>query len=327
MKRREFIALVGGAAASWPFAARAQQGAWPVIGFLHAGSPEPNRELVAAFRKGLGEAGYVEGQNVTVEYRWAAGQDDRLPELAADLVRRQVAVIAVPGTTQAAIAAKAATTVIPIVFFTGGDPVALGLVASLSRPGGNLTGSTTLNAEVGQKRLGLLRELVPAATHLAVLVNPRGPLTEGALKNLQAAAQQLGLQLEILYANSSGEIDAALEKFAQTEGAARTVSADASFANRRSEIVALAAKYKVPATYSLREFVEVGGLMSYGPNFREQYQQVGVYSGRILKGEKAADLPVQQPTKFELVINLKTAKTLGLDIPAKLLSLADEVIE
>jgi putative tryptophan/tyrosine transport system substrate-binding protein len=327
MKRREFITLLGGAASSWPLAARAQQGARPVIGFLHAGSPEPNGELVAAFRKGLGETGYVENQNVAIEYRWAEGHDDRLPELAADLIRRQIALIAAPGTTQAALAAKAATTAIPIVFSTGGDPVALGLVASLNRPGGNLTGATTLNDEVGQKRLGLLRELVPQATYFAALINPKGPLAAGALKNLQQAAQQLGLQVEFLYAGSNGEIDAAFAKLTQTTGAALTVTADALFANHRAQIAALAAEHRIPVVYSLREFAAAGGLMSYGPNFREQYQQVGAYSGRILKGEKVADLPVLQPTKFELVINLKTAKALGLDIPSSLLALADEIIE
>jgi len=327
MRRREFLGLVGGAAASWPLAARAQQGTRPVIGFLHAGSPELNGDLVAAFRKGLSETGYVENQNVTVEYRWAGGQDDRLPGLVADLIHRQVAVIAIPASTQAALAAKAATTAIPIVFSTGADPVALGLVASLNRPGGNLTGATTLNSEVGQKRLGLLRELAPRATHLSALVNPKGPLAESTLKNLREAAQQLGLQVDMVYASTPNEIDAAFAELAQVAGTALTVSADSLFANRRAQIAALAAKHRLPVIYSLREFAEVGGLMSYGPNFREQFQQVGVYSGRILKGEKAADLPVLQPTKFYLVVNLKTAKELGLEIPSSLVALADEVIE
>jgi putative tryptophan/tyrosine transport system substrate-binding protein len=327
MKRRVFLIGLGGAAASVPLGARAQQGGRPVIGFLHAGSPEPNADLVAAFRKGLSETGYVENQNVKVEYRWAGGRDDRLPELAADLVQRQVAVIAVPGTTQAALAAKAATTTIPIVFSTGADPVALGLVASLNRPGGNLTGVTTLNSEVGQKRLGLLRELAPRATHLSALVNPKGPLAESTLKNLREAAQQLGLHVDMLYASTPGEIDAAFAEVAQVAGTALTVSADALLLNRGAQIAALAAKHRLPAIYSLREFAEAGGLMSYGPNFREQFQQVGVYVGRILKGEKAADLPVLQPTKFDLVVNLKTATELGLDIPPSFLALADYVIE
>jgi putative tryptophan/tyrosine transport system substrate-binding protein len=327
MKRREFISLLGGTAAAWPVAARAQQPAIPVIGFLHAGSPERNIKLVAAFRKGLGEAGYVEGRNVTIEYDWALDRDDRLPDLAADLVRRKVAVIATPGTTQAALAAKVATTTIPIVFSTGGDPVALGLVDSFNRPGGNVTGIVNTSTRLAGKRLGLLRELVPGTTRFAVLVTQDGPLTRATLKDLHAEAPQLGLPVEILYADTTGEIEAAMTKLAENSGAALMVGPDALFTNLRAQIVALAAQHALPAVYSVREFAEAGGLLSYGPNFVSTYEQVGEYAGRILKGEKPSDMPVMQASKFELVVNLKAARALGVSVPDKLLALADEVIE
>jgi putative tryptophan/tyrosine transport system substrate-binding protein len=314
MKRREFITLLGGAAAVWPFAARAQQPTL-VIGFLHAGSPEPNVKLVAAFRKGLSEAGYVEGRNVTIEYH------------SADLVRRKVVVIATPGTTQAALAAKAATTTIPIVFSTGADPVSLGLVGSFNRPGGNITGIVNTSAQLAAKRLGLLRELVPRTTRFAVLVTRSGPLTQATLKDLHAETPQLGLPVEILYADNTGEIGAAMARLAENSGAALMIGPDALFTNLRAQIAALAAQHAVPTVYSVREFVEAGGLLSYGPNFVSTYEQVGNYVSRILKGEKPSDLPVMQASKFELVINLKTATALGLTVPDKLLAIADEVIE
>jgi putative tryptophan/tyrosine transport system substrate-binding protein len=326
VNRRELIGLFA-VAAGLPLAARAQQQPNSVIGFLHAGSPQSNVKLVPAFRKGLSEAGYVEGRNVTIEYRWAADSDDRLPELAADLVRRKVAVIATPGTTQAALAAKVATTTIPIVFSTGGDPVALGLVSSFNRPGGNVTGIVNTSARLAGKRLGLLRELVPGTTRFAVLVTRNGPLTQTTLKDLDAEAPQLGLPMEILYADAAGEIEAAMTKLAENSGAALMVGPDALFTNLRAQIVALAAQHAVPAVYSVREFAEAGGLLSYGPNFVSTYEQVGEYAGRILKGEKPSDLPVMQASKFELVINLKAARALGVEVPDKLLALADEVIE
>jgi putative ABC transport system substrate-binding protein len=327
MRRRGFITLLGGAAVAWPLAVRAQQPAVPVIGFLHAGSPEPNVNLVSEFRKGLSETGHVEGRDFTIEFRWAAGQDDRLPELAADLTRRRVAVIVTPGTTQAALAAKVATTTIPIVFSVGADPVALGLVSSFNRPGGNATGIFFISPDLTGKRFGLLREFVPQATRFAALVNPKGPLTKASLHDLAAGAAQLGLQVEILQAGTAGEIDAAFAKFAEGSKAALLVSPDALFTNRRAQLVTLAARYALPAIYSVREFTEIGGLMSYGPNFANTFHHVGVYTGRIIAGEKPADLPVQQSVKFEFVINLQTAKLLALAVPPTLLALADEVIE
>ena len=326
VNKRKLISLFG-VAAVLPLAARAQQQPIPVIGFLHAGSPESNVKLVPAFRKGLSEAGYVEGRNVTIEYRWAAGRDDRLPELAADLVRRKVAVIATPGTTQAALAAKAATTTIPIVFSTGADPVALGLVDSFNRPAGNVTGIVNTSAQLAGKRLGLLRELVPRTTRFAVLVTRSGPLTQGTLKDLHAEAPQLGLPVEILYADTAGEIDAAMAQLAENSGASLMVGPDALLTNLRAQVVALAAQHAVPTVYSVREFAEAGGLLSCGPNFVSTYEQVGAYAGRILKGEKPSELPVMQASKFELVLNLKAARALGVDVPDKLLALADEVIE
>jgi putative ABC transport system substrate-binding protein len=283
-----------------------------VIGFLHAGSPEPNVKLVAAFRNGLSEAGYVEGRNVTIEYRWAAERDDRLPALAADLVRQKVAVIATPGTTQAALAAKVATTTIPIVFSTGGDPVALGLVDSFNRPGGNVTGIVNTSARLAGKRLGLLRELAPGTTRFAVLVTQDGPLTQATLKDLHAEAPQLGLPVEILYADTAEEIEAAMTKLSEISGSALMVGPDALLTNLRAGIVALAAQHAIPTVYPAREFAEAGGLLSYGPSFLSTYEQVGQYAGRILKGEKPSDLPVMQASKVDLVVNLKAARALGV---------------
>jgi ABC-type uncharacterized transport system substrate-binding protein len=328
MRRREFITLIGGAAATWPLAARAQQSErTPVVGYLHSGSPEPVVNRVAAFRKGLGEAGYVEGQNVAIEFRWAAGQDDRLPDLAADLIRRRVAVIATLGSTPASLAAKAATTTIPIVFLVGGDPVALGLVASLNRPGGNATGVNIQLVELVTKGLGILRELAPATNRFVALVNPNSAYTDAVVKDLQASASALGLAIEILRAGTGREIDAAFANLVQKPGGALLVSPDAFFVSRRAQIVTLAARHAAPAIYFTRDFAESGGLVSYGPNLADAYQQTGIYVGRILKGEKPADLPVVQPTKFELVVNLNTARAFGIAIPNTLLAIADEVIE
>jgi putative tryptophan/tyrosine transport system substrate-binding protein len=327
IKRREFISLLGGAAAAWPLAARAQQAKLPTIGFLHSGSLEPNANRVAAFRKGLSEAGYVEGQNVAIEFRWAVDQNDRLPDLAADLIRRRVAVIATPGSTPASLAAKAATETIPIVFLIGGDPVALGLVASLNRPGGNATGVNLQLVELVPKQLGMLRELVPAANHFVALVNPNTAYTDTVVKDLQASASGLGVPIEFLRAGTDREIDAAFANLVQKPGGALLVGPDAVFVSRRAQIVTLAARHALPAIYYVRDFAGIGGLMSYGPNLAHTYRQAGIYVGRVLKGEKPADLPVVQPTKFELVVNLNTARALGLTVPDRLLALADEVIE
>ena len=323
--RRELLAALGGAAA-WPLAARAQQPAMPVIGFLHSGSPEAFATFVTAFRKGLSETGYVEGQNVALEFRWAAGQDSWLPELAADLIRRGVAVIAAPG-TPAAIAAKAATTTIPIVFATGYDPVALGFAASLARPGGNLTGVSFLSGELAAKRLELVRELKLGATRVAVLVNPALATAETNLEEVEVAARAIGLQIQVLRASTSRELDAAFATFLRERPDALFVSGDPFFMSRRVQIVQLATLHKLPATFAQREFVEAGGLMSYGANVADAWRQAGVYTGRILKGAKPADLPVVQSSKFELVINHQTARMLGLEIPPTLLARADEVIE
>ena len=326
MRRRKFITLIGGAAA-WPLAARTQQSAIPVIGFLDATS-DNLAEHLRAFRGGLAETGHVEGQNVAIDFRLAEGQLDRFPSLAADLVRRQVSLIAVPGSAAAALAAKAATTTIPIAFGVPEDPVKLGLVASVPRPGGNATGINFFTAEVMAKRLGLLHELVPAAARLAVLINPanvgRGPLTRA---ELEPAAGVLGLRLQFYDASTNQEIDAAYARLVHERPDALFVSSDVFFTSRRVQLISLAARHALPAAYSVREFVEAGGLMSYGTNITDMYRQVGVYSGRILKGEKPADLPVLQVSKFELVINLQTAKLLRIDVPPMLLARADEVIE
>jgi len=324
IKRREFITLLGSAAA-WPLAARAQQPAMPVVGFLHSGSPEPNR--LSAFRKGLGEAGYVEGQNVAIEFRWAAGQDDRLTGLAADLIRRRVAAIATPASTPALLAAKAATTTIPIIFAVAADPVAMGLVASLNRPGGNATGVSLQTAELVPKQLAMLRELAPGANRFVALVNPNSAFTDAVVKDLQASALALGLPIEILRAGTGREIDAAFANLVQKPDGALLIGADAFFFSRHAQIVTLAARHALPTVYPVREFVEIGGLMSYGTNIADAFRLTGIYVGRVLKGEKPADIPVVQPTKFELVVNLNTARALGIAIPNTLLATADEVIE
>ena len=325
MRRREFITLFGGAA-SWPLAA--QQSSVPVLGFLSYGSPEAYPRALAAFQKGLNELGFVDGQNLTIEYRWAGNEYARFPSLAADLVRRRVNVVVVLGSTPATLAAKAATTTIPIVFGVGGDPVALGLVASLKRPGGNLTGVTLLNVAALPKRLGLLHELVPTAAAIALLVNPSNPLqTDAETRELQTAARALGLELHVLNASSDGEFEAVFTTLLERGAKALVVQSDGLFNSQRDRLVALAARYAVPAIYGRREIAEAGGLMSYANDFADSYRQAGIYCGRILKGEKPADLPVIQPTKFEFVINLKTARTLGLTVPPGVLAIADEVIE
>jgi putative ABC transport system substrate-binding protein len=321
MKRREFITALG-VAATWPFAAHAQQPVMPVIGYLSAGSPEQYAHLLSAFRKGLSEAGYIEGQNVAIEYRSAHTDDSRLPELAADLVRRRVAVIATPGSTPAALAAKAATTTIPIVFGIGPDPVQVGLVDSLNRPGGNITGVSYLQKELTVKRLGLLHELLPNAARFAVLVNPGNPSTELVTKDAKAGALTIGAQIEVLPAASNHDIDAIFARLAQNPADALLVNADPLFFTRRVQLVTLAVRHSLPTMYPNREYVEVGGLVSYGPNLTDQFRQVGVYVGRILKGDKPANLPVVQPTGLELVINLETAKVFGLPVPPTLLARA-----
>jgi putative ABC transport system substrate-binding protein len=326
MRRREFITLLGGTAVAWPLAARAQQPAMPVIGFLISASPDTYAPMVAAFRQGLKETGYIEGQNVAIEYRWAEGQFDRLPAMAADLVRRNATVIAALG-PPAALAAKAATSTIPIVFVTGSDPVQAGLVASLNRPGGNVTGVYLLLIGLEGKRLGLLRDLVPHVKLTGLLINPRSPDSEAQSRALQAAARGVGQQILVVEAGSDGEFDAAFAALAQRQAGALVVAADIFFTARRERIVALVARLAIPAIYELREFAVAGGLMSYGTSLLDGYYQNGVYVGRILKGAKASDLPVLQSTKFEFVINLKTAKALGLEVPPGLSATADEVIE
>jgi putative ABC transport system substrate-binding protein len=327
VRRRDFITLLGSVSVAWPLAALAQQPGVPVVGFLNVASPEGYRPMVTAFRQGLQESGYVEGRNVAIEYRWGEGRSDRLPALAADLVHRQVAVIAAT-TTPAALAAKAATTTIPIVFETGGDPIQIGLVASLNRPGGNATGVSQLNTEVMPKRLELLHELLPTATAIALLVNPTNPaLAEVVLRASRAAIQTLGLDLHVLNASAESDFDAVFANVIQLRAGGLVIGADAFFTSRQEQLAALALRYAVPAVYEYREFVAAGGLLSYGGSLPDSYRLAGVYSGRILKGEKPGELPVQQVTKVEMFLNLKTAKALGITVPLPLLGRADEVIE
>jgi len=327
MRRREFLGVLGGAAAAWPPAARAQQPALPVVGFIRQGSADANARYAAAFRKVLNESGTIEGQNVTVEYHWLEGQYERLPVLMADLVRRQVAVIATTGNVPT-LAAKAATATIPIVFGVGEDPVRLGIVASLARPGGNATGINFFNAELTAKRLHVLRELLPRAVRVAVLLNPaNASSTEAQLRIVQEAAPTIGLQIQILNATTIGEIDAAFATLERERPDALFVAGDAFFVSRAVQFATLTARGRIPATYSLRDYVAVGGLMSYGTDFTEAFRQVGVYTGKILKGAEPADLPVVQSTKFEFVINMQTARALGLEVPAQLLATVDEVFE
>jgi len=327
LKRRDFITLIGGAAVAWPLAARAQQGAVPVVGFLNSASPATYSHLLGAFRLGLKESGFIEGENVTIEYRWAENEFDRLPALARELVRRQVAVIAATGGIHSALAAKAATSTIPIVFNIGDDPVRLGLVASVARPGGNVTGVNNFIYELVAKRLALLRELMPSAARVAVLVNPANAQTATTLRDVEAAARPAGLQIQIAKAGTAREIDAAFAALARDRVDGLFVPPDPLFISRRIQLVQLAARHALPATYPVRDFAEAGGLMSYGTNTADAWHQTGVYTGRILKGTAPAELPVLQPTKFELVINAQTARMLDLAVPPSLFATADEVIE
>ena len=326
VRRREFITLLGGAAAAWPFAARAQQ-PMPVVGFLNGASPTELRSRVVAFRDGLAENGYVEGHSVAIEYRWGLGQYQRLPEMAVDLVRHRVAVIAATGGVPSARAAKAATSEIPIVFTMGGDPVAFGLVASLNRPGGNITGITLISGEIVSKRIALLHDLLPSAKSLGVLMNATTPASEAEVAVAEREAHTLGWQLKVLRVGQERDFDAAFQPLVRERVDALLVTTDPIFESQRHRIVALAAQHAVPTIYALREYAVAGGLMSYGASISDMYRQAGSYAGRILKGERAADLPVMQASKFELFINLKTAKTLGIPVPPALLALADEVIE
>jgi putative tryptophan/tyrosine transport system substrate-binding protein len=327
MQRREFITLVGSAAVAWPLAARAQQRAMPVIGYLGAESPSAFASRVGAFRQGLGESGYVEGQNVVIEFRWAEGQHSRLPALAAELVNRQVAVIVAPGGAPAALAAKGATTTIPIVFEMGADPIAIGLVGSLSRPGGNLTGITSLSVEVTPKRLEFLHEVVPGADTFAALVNPTSPTAASQSTNLQAFARDRGLKLHFLQAGSERDFDAVFGALLELRVPGLVFASDTMFATRSEKLAALAVRHAVPAIHQSRDFTTAGGLMSYGGSFVESHRQAGIYTGRIIKGDKPADLPVQQVTKVELFINLKAARTLGVTFPQSLLGRADDMIQ
>ena len=327
MKRREFITLLGGVAVAWPLAVRAQQPAVPVIGYLSSASPDRDAGRLRAFRQGLSETGFIEGRNVAIEYRWADEQHDRLPALAADLVHQQVAVIAQAGHVLGVFAAKAATTTIPIVFVTGADPVGLGLVASLSRPGVNLTGVTTLGIELEPKRLELLHGLIPAARTVGALVNRMHPIAEAQSSELQAAARGLGLKLQILDASTERDFDAVFARLVELQADGLVIATDGLFISQSEHLARLAVRHAMPAIFQLRAFAAAGGLMSYGGDFAEMYRQSGVYVGRILKGEKPVNLPVQQVTRVELVLNLKTAKALGLEIPPALLARADEVIE
>jgi putative ABC transport system substrate-binding protein len=326
MKRREFLALLGGAAAGWPRAARAQQPAMPVIGYLSTLSEAQGSHMLAAFRRGLGEVGFVDGRNLTIEFRWAEGRFDRLPGMAAELVRRPVDLLLAQA-PPAALSAKAATTTIPVVFVVGFDPVASGLVASLSRPGGNATGMTLMSLPIGEKRLEMLRELAPKSSVIGMLVNPLTPDAVPEIGSVQRAAQSLGLQLRMFTASTASEINAAFAGMAEQRPDALLVGTDPFFVDRRADLVARAAQLRVPAIYPFREFTAAGGLVSYGSNIANSYRQAGIYAGRILKGAKPADLPVMQPTTFELVINLRTANALGIEIPATLHARSDEVIE
>jgi putative tryptophan/tyrosine transport system substrate-binding protein len=328
MRRREFIAFLGSSLAAWPLAAQAQQSAMPVIGFLHPGSPEPNGSLLAAFRKGLAEAGYTEGKNVAIEFRWAHGENSRLGEMAADLVQRQVAVIVTPIGTVTVLAAKKSTATIPIVFAAGTDPVKAGIVASLRRPGGNITGVNYMAAELSGKRLSLLHEMTPHGARIALLVNPANPVAaESITKDTEASAGTIGRHIALYKAETSREIETAFAALVRDGADALAIGADPLFIDRRVQIVTLATRYLLPTVHFLREFAEIGGLMSYGASNFARNREVGIYTGRILKGEKPADMPVAQPTEFELVINLSTANAIGVTVPASLLAQANEVIE
>jgi ABC-type uncharacterized transport system substrate-binding protein len=327
MRRRDFINLLGTTMGAWPFVALAQQQTMPVIGYLHSGSPAPFAHLIAEFREALSESGYIEGQNAAIEYRWANGQYDRLPELASDLVKRNVAVIVTSGGSVSALAAKKSTSTIPIVFSVGDDPVKLGLVVSLSRPGGNITGVNVLIGTLDAKKLGLLREIVPTATVVAVLENPKAPANKDRLSNVQAAATSIGRQIQTFYVSDERDLDTTLSRVAKSGAGALVMGADAFFNSQRDKLVTLAARYAIPAIYETRDYVVAGGLMSYGTRLMDGYHQLGIYTARILRGDKPADLPVVQLSKFELVINMKTAHALGLTVPNALQLLADEVIE